>query len=202
MDIEYQEVGSKTNVYISKVEIRVTHNDSTFGYESIGSGNQNIVNNIIAAKGTSGAEAGTGDYIKAAVKYKTNPRDSKAHLFNNDAGGTMVTNGSTGEVSIDQTTYDWEQYDFSTGPTIVASTVYQIGVWAKDVIGSGYMAREDTYPNLDIWNSLTRTYNGWANLGDVASEDHYEMSIYCTYTPSGEEEEEEEMTTDVIPFGW
>jgi len=162
----------------------ISTGSTNFGYESIGSGDGNIENTILAGKATSGAEGGTGEYIKAAVKYSTNAKNAKAHLFLNDAGGTRVTNGDTAEVQTDQTTYDWEQYNFNTAPTIVASTDYQIGVWGYSYIGAHYVARDTNMGHSNIWNSLSRTYNSWADLGDAATEDYYDHSIYCTYTPA------------------
>jgi len=156
--------------------------DPTFGYTTAGASTQSLVGAAVGSNFTNSVGAGTGDKLTASVTGSLGTGDMKGAIYEDRASDALVTNGETAEVIDVANGQHWEDFTFSTGPTIADATEYQLmlrgnlGFIYYDSGSSGEYALVDTVTYASAWpDPLVPTeYNNLL------------VSIYCTFTTAAE----------------
>jgi hypothetical protein len=154
--------------------------DATIGDTSTGAETHDIEDWICNIQNhTSEASAGTGDSISAYLTITDNPATAKAAIYLNSTSA-LLSNGATPEDNPAVGT-DWHVFTYSTGPSISASTAYDLAVWGKTLGGRTAVAHYDSPADA---TSGGNDWSGYDGFPDPHSYSDYgeEYSVYCTYS--------------------
>lgn len=145
----------------------------TFGNTNIETTPQGLSpNEIDACKFTSGS-AGTIEFIKAYLYTGSGTCNAKCAIYN--ASLNLLANGTTVGNTV-TTTPQWLQFNFSTPPTVAASTVYYLTWWVDAISNGRYVAGSSGQLQYDVL-----TYNGWPNPLVPDGNSARKLSIYASY---------------------
>lgn len=126
-----------------------------------------------AAKFTSGS---AGDLVSITL-YVEGAYDNtlvKCAIYDSDLN--LLTNGITAEQTIHSTTDDWVVFNFSSYPSVTATTIYHLAWWCDNAF---WVYRNDGTPDQTIYDA--KAYNSWDDPLVISSSYAYEPSIYATY---------------------
>lgn len=126
-----------------------------------------------ACKFQSGS-AGSLASISFFVKYVNANTHVKCAIF--DSSFNLLTNGATEEKVVPVNHDDWLTFNFSTAPSVQASTDYWLAWWSDKEV-----RRYQEAGSTDQLCYDAKTYNSW---NDPLTPDNYgalEVSIYATY---------------------
>jgi hypothetical protein len=161
----------------------------TFGYTNVGASSGNSTGNtyIMAAIGTSGADAGTASSISVAMWDTAAADHLKSALYTySGTTATLVANSSTGAIAITRTTKPTsDPATWTTGnitATIGASTVYYISCMYRVGGTTSYKAYDSTNHGFFFGG---KAYASFPYSSFTASDTTYAISAYATYTASG-----------------
>jgi len=178
VDIQYVSVGGKSNNYVSKVEVRVTETNSTFGKTDVGGSDGNISPNQLAGCKQTAPEAGDITKLTAYLKVDSGSSGVKGVLYDDSSGSPTNVKAQSGETTVDAT-WGWDDftlsYSMSNGEILWLTTFHDLDGTIKYDAGAA---------NQWDWNAdgiYPTVPNPWG------SHDQYgiEMSIYATYTAAG-----------------
>jgi len=155
--------------------------DSTFGKTDIGESSQEDgANNAIACKFTC-PEAGTLTKITMYLRGRDAQINAKTGLYSDSGGYPNNLLAESSPVSVG-TTLSW--VDFSISYSLEADTVYHLAVITDGIFGWKYDVGTAAQTNTDWDLTYPNFGNPWTQ---DQSQGEKEMSIYATYTPTGEE---------------
>lgn len=166
---------SKIQDWLNKAKYPVVI-DPNFGYETKGATVATLENCIKGTEFTC-PEAGTGNSITIWLKNSEVAKNGKCALYD---GTSVVSNGTTEELSIPLDQDDWKTFNFAVAPTL-ANQAYRIEAWGAS--GDGELSHyvDSGIPDYKMYYK-TETYNGWPDPLTWSEADTYRVSIYCTYT--------------------
>ena len=149
-----------------------------FGWNGTG-GTSTSAGNLIKAAIAACPATGTGDSISAYVINTTAAKNAKCAIF--DTSGNILTNGTTGEISVPVAS-QFNTFTFSTSPSLAVATYWLAHFMDTDGGTQNLVYDTDSY-NMK-WGS--ETYPTWPDPWTPGGQyNGRRMSIYCTYTPSG-----------------
>jgi len=157
--------------------------DPSFGYTTIGASTSTLDNEIDGSAFTCPA-AGTGNSMTVALRYDATSWQGKVKcaIYLASDLSEPIANGETEERTLTLTsTKTWYTFNFTTPPTLSASTDYVLYAWAENVANAAQIARDDD-AGVDRWY-YTKTYGAWPSI--PASDRTGKYSIYCNYTTGG-----------------
>jgi hypothetical protein len=152
-----------------------TTTGATFGKTGIGGTESNKSGDYMeGCKFTSGS-AGTLASIKAYLKGHGDTRKMKCAIY--DSGYNLLTNGTTEEKTISSTTAAWYTFNFSTAPSVSASTDYYLMMWNDHAVKYYYdSGASGQFPYYGI------AYGGsWPASFTPDGSSARDASIYATY---------------------
>ena len=151
----------------------------TFGYTDKGGSKFSLGDTILALICT--GAAGIATKLTAYIECTFAGKNGKGAIYQSD---NIITNGATDEVE-SPVADDAVDYPFSTPPTIAAET-YWLACWGDTDGGAHNLRYNSNGYSIKYESSGNTSYNGWPNPWETHSEfSNYNLSIYCTYTPSG-----------------
>lgn len=174
--------------FLDRAVYPITHAAGlTFGYTTAGGSGTTFNDQIRGNAVTVGATGGTVTKITVSIRtvnYGIHP--VKCAIYANRSTDTILTNGASAEVNLNAQSKAWTDFTYSTSPTIVANTEYQIVEWAGSSAGSLYTyiyydsAAAGNYIQI-LDASYSATWPTPATFTDYNSVKH---SIYATtYDP-------------------
>lgn len=177
MDVQYIGVGKKDNAYIAKIEIRITANNDTFGYTTIGgsSGNTASIGGCLFTIG----EDGDATQITSYASGYGGDRQGAAAIYNDSSGDpTTKVAEDDGNITLLSGVLDW--YVNNITASLTGSTPYWLCAWSDDSRTYHYDAG---VANQRFYRSYT-----FENWPDELTDEVFsarKVSIYCTYTSGG-----------------
>lgn len=169
--------------FLDKAVYPIRSND-TFGYDTKGSSttDNNIVNHILGSV-FSCSSTGDGSKISAYIGGQSG-KSIKAAIYIHSSSGLLENSDTGGEKDTSQGKF-W--YDFNLSPNVSLSAVdYVLVVWGNEQ----YVDVKYDSGSTNQGHDDAQTYNSFPDSASFTHDDN-KYSIYATYTPSGEEEEEE-----------
>ena len=151
----------------------------TFGYNTVGSNLVSMGANVINANGDSitGA-AGTGTSMSVYVAPQTSLNGIRMAIYKS-ADNSLLTNGTTNEVTIPGWSAQWVTANFTSAPTLTTAGYYL--AFNRSDLCQVYF--DYTATNWAKYQSST--YGTWTNpatWSTIAGE-YRKYSLYVTYTP-------------------
>jgi hypothetical protein len=152
----------------------------TFGYDSEGQSTEfMLTDRAYGALHTFPASNETGDSMSVHCVKGTSTGIKGFVVTHSDLN--IISNGVTNAGVVPTGSADWETMDFSTGPSMVASTAYVLmAIIEAGNVSVSYDAGDSNQMHRDNANS----YATPENLGSIVHGTN-EYSNYLTYTPSG-----------------
>jgi hypothetical protein len=179
----------------------------TFGYTTAGSSyTTNGINRVLSGKATPSL-SGTVTKISFSGKSDSAFQNTKAKaLIFQDSDFEIISNGVANEIDVDSTTKQWWDLTFSTNPSIIGEIAYWVGLLGY-TSGPAFYVQPVIYYDTRSDSVLRMAYDGGLNnyssptspINDYQKYDE-ELSIYATYTPSGETAAVEDPYEGVIIF--
>ena len=161
--------------------------DPDFGYTTAGGASQSHENFIHFVDGVVGATGGTVDSITMSLSVTTAAKNSKGGLWVHTSitdAGALVGGVETDAVNVPVQSQAWVQHDYSTKPSVSASTSYHIGGVGESGSGGFGFFYNVIGPTRAAF--LAHTYSDF--LPDPATGEGTNTrraSIYASYTESG-----------------
>lgn len=154
--------------------------DPTFGYTTAGgSSAATAANRWYASTGTP-ASSGTVDSVSMYAKLLSAGSENFKAVITNSSG-TILTDGVGGTATVNSTSGAWYTANYSSKPSIVASTAYWIGAVMQNTSVAIQFYFDDAGANPYAAYDTSNNYTTPTNPTDLATQNRY-YSFYATYT--------------------
>jgi hypothetical protein len=147
-----------------------------FGYHTLGTYDLSF-QGVIYSYNSAPASTGVGSSISVALKGWGAGEKVKCNLYKY-SDNSQVTNGQTEERTTGGSDGIFYNFNFTSAPSLVGGTAYQICMWTDSVTNLYYDST-----GSDIYSYLVKAYGTWpTNTTGFTNSTGLKFSIYATYT--------------------